>query len=136
MKGPFACGWDLTDSALSLTPHMLLFFPFHLPSSPFLPHWSCFCSAPLGTAAAAALCCCTHFNIPQLMLLLLVVPVQHTPLLPLLLQSQFRLFNSGTAMAPTHPTAFSLSLSLSLSTVPILFLDSISNWSFSILLVS
>jgi hypothetical protein len=71
-----------------------------------------------------------------LMLLLLVVPVQHTPLLPLLLQSQFRLFNSGTAMAPTHPTAFSLSLSLSLSTVPILFLDSISNWSFSILLVS
>jgi hypothetical protein len=50
-----------------------------------------------------------------LMLLLLVVPVQHTPLLPLLLQSQFRLFNSGIAMAPTHPTAFSLPLSLSLS---------------------
>ncbi len=67
MKGPFAGGWDLTDSALPFAPHMLFFFPFHLPSSPFLPH----CLLLLCSTRYCCCCCCCCS--------LLLHPFQHTP---------------------------------------------------------
>jgi len=106
VKGPFAGGWDLTDSALPFAPHMFFFFPFHLPSSPLFPH--CLLSL-CSTRYCCCCCCCCCCS-------LLLHPFQHTPVdaaAPCCTRSNtystvataasitISAFNSGIAMAPT-----------------------------------